>query len=224
MPRDASKGLNRYRNSAALSRRQPYIAAKKRILVVCEGSKTEPNYFKSMRIDLKISSADVRICGEECGTDPMSVLDYALSLFQDDSDFDEVYCVFDKEGSPERKAKYDQAINKISRKKLKGGKKIFAIRSVPCFEYWYILHYKFTTTPFLAEGGKSCGDMTVSVLKKYVPNYDKANNDMYAMLKDLADTAKTNALRAAKVAEDSGTDHPTTNVHELVDALRGLRA
>lgn len=223
MTRQSSVNLRRFRDSAQLERKQPTIKPLKRLLIVCEGSKTEPNYFKAMRRDLGLGSADVRICGEECGTDPVSVVKFALQEFAEDPGFDEIYCVFDKEGTQERKVKYDQACQIIDGKKLKNGRSIKAIKSVPCFEYWYLLHYKFTTSPFTAEGKKSSGDMVVESLKRELPIYEKSTVDMYEMLKARTGIARDNAVRSLKIAENSGTDNPTTNAHILYDALIALK-
>lgn len=54
------------------ARREPYD----RVLIVCEGEKTEPVYFKALIRALRLSSANVEVCGE-CDSSPRSVLDYA---------------------------------------------------------------------------------------------------------------------------------------------------
>ncbi len=45
------------------------------------------------------------------------------------------------------------------------------ILSVPCFEYWFILHFCYTCSPFLPSGNKSAADNVVSELKKHLPDY-----------------------------------------------------
>jgi hypothetical protein len=71
----------------------------KRYLIVCEGSKTEPNYFKEMRHHLKLRTATIEICGKECGSDPVSVYQYAEKIYDEEKDvsYDSVYCVIDKD-------------------------------------------------------------------------------------------------------------------------------
>jgi len=40
-------------------KREPYDV----VLIVCEGDKTEPNYFKELRDAFKLSTANIRIAG-----------------------------------------------------------------------------------------------------------------------------------------------------------------
>ncbi|PZQ55295.1 MAG: CRISPR-associated protein [Novosphingobium pentaromativorans] len=210
----------RFRNLKQLSRKGPSVKAGKRLLIVCEGSKTEPAYFKAMRKDLGLTGTDVRVCGEECGTDPISVLEFALELWSEDRGFDEIYCVFDKEGTPERKLKYDQACERIKNKDLGKNTKIVAIRSVPCFEYWYILHFNYHDAPFSGAGKKSAGDMVVDMLKRKIPRYEKSDDSVYDLIKDDYKKARKAAIRSQAAADAAQTDNPTTNVHLLVHSLR----
>lgn len=46
-----------------LQRRQPKRAAYDRVLIVCEGSKTEPTYFRELVDHLKLNTANVEIDG-----------------------------------------------------------------------------------------------------------------------------------------------------------------
>ena len=211
----------RFRDAANLARKGPSKKAKDRVLIVCEGAETEPNYFEALRIDLGIRSADVRICGKECGTDPMSVVEYALDIFKEDPTFDKIFCVFDKEGTRERELKYKQACNIIDGKNLNKCQ-ISYIRSVPSFEYWYILHFRYTCTPFVAQGNKSSGDAVVSALKKDMPKYNKSDKAMFQVLKPRLETAKSNAVKAMIAAEANQTDNPMTEAHLLVAALESL--
>lgn len=221
MPAGRRKLASRFKDTASLARRNPFKVGKKRILIVCEGAETEPNYFGSLRVDLGVRSADVRICGKECGSDPMSVLEYALELFEEDSTFDNIFCVFDKEGTKEREAKYKEACKIIDKKKLNNCK-ISYIRSVPSFEYWYILHYKYTCAPFAAQGRKSCADMVVSALKKEMPKYNKSDKNIFQLLKPKLPIAKVNATKALAAAKAHQTDNPMTEAHLLVEVLESL--
>jgi hypothetical protein len=59
-----------------LQRRQARRAAYDKVLIVCEGEQTEPNYFNELKDYYRLHSANVRVTGE-CGSDPMSVVGYA---------------------------------------------------------------------------------------------------------------------------------------------------
>ena len=58
-------------------RRRPFRTVGKSILIVCEDSKSSPDYFDKFRKELRLSSVKVEVCGEECGSAPISVVDFA---------------------------------------------------------------------------------------------------------------------------------------------------
>ncbi|MNC80456.1 hypothetical protein D3C75_1332440 [compost metagenome] len=51
-------------------------------LIVCEGKKTEPEYFNDLRNYERLASITVKVCGE-CGSAPISVVEHALQLYKD---------------------------------------------------------------------------------------------------------------------------------------------
>lgn len=166
------------KDKKALARKKAKRSGYRKILIVCEGQKTEPNYFNELKDHYEINTANVVIDGTS-ESDPMSVFRHAqkcVKKAQKDQDpYDEVYCVFDKDTH----TTYQQALTKI--KKAKG---YVAIASVPCFEYWLLLHFVYTTQPFSATGHKSAGDKVIEELKcpGRLPNYQKAASDTFAIL------------------------------------------
>lgn len=54
------------RLAASLQRKRILKAPYDRVLIVCEGAKTEPNYFREIRDAYRLSTANIDICGEEC--------------------------------------------------------------------------------------------------------------------------------------------------------------
>lgn len=59
-----------------LARRRSKRESYDRVLIVCEGSKTELNYLRDLRDSLKLSSANIEIDGNS-GSSPKSVVRYA---------------------------------------------------------------------------------------------------------------------------------------------------
>ena len=90
-----------------------------------------------------------------------------------------------------------------------------AINSVPCFEYWLLLHFIYTTEPFSATGIKRSRS-GIHKLKKHLPDYDKSASGLFSKLYDKLETAKANAIKVLQDAEKTGTDNPSTRVHKLV--------
>lgn len=60
-------------------RREPYDRA----LIVCEGKRTEPLYFKGLSAHFRLSTANVIIAGE--GADPRTVVRVAKKLRRDEA-------------------------------------------------------------------------------------------------------------------------------------------
>ncbi|WP_424947163.1 RloB family protein [Candidatus Spongiihabitans sp.] len=191
-----------------------------RVLIVCEGAETEPNYFNELIRHYKISSANVEITGK-CGSSPKNVVDLANSRYNEEKKkgnaFDKVFCVFDKDSHPAYQNTLDRLRN-MSRQNT-----FFAITSIPAFEYWFLLHYAYSTQPYTETGSKSAADNLISDLQKHLPDYAKTSRDMFSTLIDKMETAKTNAARALSAAESADTDNPSTRVHELVEFLQNIK-
>ena len=205
------------RKTASLRRRKAMKAPYDVVLIVCEGEKTEPNYFTELKKAFRLSNANVRICGR--GSDPLSVVNFAIKTFRQEPEFDRVYCVFDRD----RHTTYHAALDKVKRTRLGKGSKIFAIPSVPCFEFWLLLHFSYTTRPFDAPAGNSICDRVIKELEKYLPAYQKGDQDIFNRIQDKLENAIANARRVEEFHKTSGADNPSTRVYFLVEYLRDLK-
>ncbi|MEZ4662066.1 MAG: RloB family protein [Caldilineaceae bacterium] len=190
-------------------KRSPYD----RVLIVCEGSKTEPTYFQQMIDHLKLNTANVKIDGDSDPA-PRSVVQHAKKRHKEDGDFDRIYCVFDKD----QHTTYEQAKSDISN--ARPSNCFFAVTSVPCFEYWLLLHFVYTTKPFAPSGVRTAADEVIVELKQHIPNYQKGAHDIFAQLIERTEQAIRHAEQANRQAEHNDTDNPTTAVHELVTYLQ----
>jgi RloB-like protein len=204
---------SRRRTESDLKRRTPSIEPRKRILIVCEGAKTEPYYFKGLRLKLDLSAVEVRVMGEECDSAPRHVVDYAITLLggmkvSDSSRFDMVWCVFDVEIP--MASTLPAAISKA---KAYG---ISVALTNPCFEYWYILHFEKT-----AHRMQSSSEV-IRYLRKHLPNY--AKNDP-KVIDSVYPNVKAAITRARQVivencyGEDLKGCNPSTHVHRVVNEL-----
>ena len=88
------------RRAKDLARRKSSRAPCDRVLIVCEGAKTEPNYLRELIDCLKLSSTNVEVDGDS-GSSPISVVRHAKRRYREERDkgdaFDRVFCVFDKD-------------------------------------------------------------------------------------------------------------------------------
>ena len=90
-----------HRKAAKDARRARYA----RILIVSEGSKTEPQYLEEIRAAYQLHSANVAVQPSQLGTAPLQVVGYARQLFEAGDlhkgirprSFDEIYAVFDRD-------------------------------------------------------------------------------------------------------------------------------
>ncbi|MCP5016467.1 MAG: RloB domain-containing protein [Ketobacter sp.] len=208
------------KNAKSLQRKGARRAAYKKILIVCEGEKTEPNYFEGAREYYELNTVNVEVRGD-CGSDPMSIVSFAKQRYREEKDagdpFDQIYCVFDKDGH----ATYTRAIDALTSATPKDT--YFTINSVPSFEYWLMLHFVYSTRPYTTLPGNSSGNQVLTELKNYIPDYEKGRSTIFAELIEQLEQAKKYAKRALQESERNQTDNPSTRVHELVEALQKLK-
>ena len=183
-------------------------------LIVTEGKKTEPNYFKALRERLSLKATDIKIVHPDA-TDPKRLTLEAIRLRSERESearhssivvpYDEVWVVFDLEkASDPRRRQADEA------KKLAGADQIHFADSNPCFEFWLLLHVEHTTKPFA-----DCRSVMVQ-LKRHWVNYAKGQSPPNEFLEKLP-AAVANAQRVRKHHEDCGGDgNPSTQVDVLV--------
>lgn len=197
------------------AKREPYDF----VLIVCEGTETEPNYMRSLCNSLRLNNANFKIVGR--GTDPLTLVNYALEVFEEDGSYDRVYCIFDKD----QHATYDQAISKAQSlcQSPKNSIPLYVIISIPCVEYWFLLHYIETDRPYVSVGNKTAGEILKSELKKHIPEYDKGRIDVFEKTKSFLQLAIKRAKRVKTQQEQNGTDNPSTNMHELIEYLMNIK-
>ncbi|MCK4608015.1 MAG: RloB domain-containing protein [Gammaproteobacteria bacterium] len=188
------------------------------ILIVCEGEITEPAYFRQIKKKLR---ANIDII-KGCGSNPKNILHTAKQKYHDFK-YSQIFCVFDKDSHHH----YQSAINDIKqlRNKKTNPIPIKAIHSAPCIEYWFLLHFTYTSSPFQRTEKKSTGDLCVKQLKEHIPNYDKKReiiNEIFPELDQKLSTAIKNAKQIQKASRKEEFDEPYTNAHELIEYLHDL--
>lgn len=219
---DMGRSHRRAKTAKELRRKPASRTEPDRILIVTEGSKTEPSYFHMLTAELGLTTATVTIVGEG-GSAPISVVNEAEDRLKRDDDFEQVYCIFDRD----RHKNYDQAIEKIrsiaNRNEFR--RKVFAaIPSIPCFEVWYLLHVSNSRKPY--ESGGSPGEDLIADLKQNDPfkRYTKSEcHAFFDQISHLRSVASQRAVRFLKEAQNEGAgefhENPSTRVHLVVKAL-----
>ncbi|WP_201616117.1 RloB family protein [Psychrobacter urativorans] len=200
------------RKNKDLRRKQAQKSDYEKILIVCEGEKTEPYYFNNLINYHKLNTANINVVGD-CDSAPIRVLERAKELYEESKDtipYDKVYCVFDKDSH----STYLQTLNII--KQILPLEIFIAITSIPCFEYWILLHFTDTTKSY-----NNYREVSQD-LKIFLPLYEKKNKNIYSELLPYLEVAKRNANKANMAAIKNQTDNPSTKIHELVEVLETL--
>lgn len=187
----------------------PVVELRKRILVVCEGEVTEPNYLNALKDWKKTPTVEVRVEGP--AGDPFTLVTKAKEMKisadaeaekRDDDTFryDEVWCCFDVD-------KFDNVARSRDMAKANG---LFLAMSNPCFELWLYLHFKDSP------GMQGHHDMQ-DLWKKLQPELAEKHIDFETM-KAGYDEAIRRAKRLDEAARQAGEPNrnPTTEVYLLV--------
>ena len=194
--------------------REPYD----RVLIVCEGTKTEPDYFREIVEAYRLSSANVVVASGR-GSDPESVVTTAVERYEGDPDYDGVYVVVDRDAHVGFASAEDRMRN------APGGLRDVAhlVPSTPCFEYWLLLHFEETAKPYAKTGRRSPCANVIRDLEAHLPSYSKGGGRTFADTREHVEEAKARAARRLIEAERAGTENPTTYVHVVVERLQTLR-
>ena len=212
------------RQKKQLERKCGRRASYDRILIVSEGSQTEPNYFKEIRSTYRLHTAHVVVRPSELGTEPIQVVQYAQHLFEKGDPhkkiqpraFEQVYAVFDRDDH----RRYSNALDKAKSldRKLRNDARqsvIFqAIASVPCFELWLLLHFEDI------HSSQSRRDV-IQRLKRHIPSYEKGINNAFEITRKHLPEAIGRAERLARI-HTAYSDGPFTAVVDLVKLLKAL--
>lgn len=203
------------KNKALRARVRPYsdrqvgvIEIISRFLIVCEGERTEPNYFKSFRVPTR---PDVAIVVQGTGYNTLTLVREAIRLRLErryDSEDDQVWCVFDRDSFPV--ASFNEAISLAKHEGIK------VAYSNEAFELWYLLHFNFL------KSGISRADYIKRLSNNLGKRYEKNSEDMYDTLASRQDTAIRNAKKLLREYDSPrpSEDNPSTTVHLLVEELR----
>ncbi len=214
------------RQRRQLERKQARRTGHDRILIVSEGSKTEPAYFREIRAAHRLHTANVEVRPSELGTAPIQVVQYARELFENGDRhrniqrraFEQVYAVFDRDEHDS----YFDALNQAASLdgKLRNDNKqpvIFrAIASIPNFELWLLLHYDDIQAPIHR-------DDALRRLKQHIPGYEKGAGSAFAITCDRLDIATQRANALATRFNAKTDPEPYTAIVDLVTLLTSLR-
>ena len=199
--------------SDRLQRRRPFRDPLPRILVVCEGRRTEKLYFEHLRaadripINLEVAA----------GGTPKTLVERAARLKREATSdarrtrdpnrlFEEVWCVFDVDEHPYlSEAKQQARANEIK----------VAI-SNPCFELWILLHFQ-------DQRAYTERHAVQSMCRAHLPDYEKVP-PMETLMEHYPEAVeRARKLDAWHVTRGTAGENPSTGVYVLVEKLKSYR-
>jgi hypothetical protein len=193
--------------------------------IYCEGEKTEPNYLNSYLDEHFPGNRTLKVARVEPTkkNTPEALVDEAVDTKRASPKGDIFWVVYDRESEQ----KYPGSIHARARNKADSNGIEIALSNV-CFEVWFLLHFEENAGPYV-----SYDDLYKrSPLRKHLPGYDKGVRNIYNLLREHVDTARTNAKKLNRKTEQ-GADpdwtrpdqwNPYTNVPELLDAIDSIAA
>jgi len=183
-----------------------------RILIVCEGEKTEPNYFRSIIARFPPHLAEL-VEVEGLGANTQSLVNQAKQLRARKADtdypYDETWVVFDRDSFPPDA--FDNAIRSAESATMG------AAWSNEAFEIWYLLHFEDRQTGMNRDAYKARLTHHLGHL------YKKNDTDMYHKLQKKGDEALAVSRARQRDTEFADTAphqaNPCTTVYKLIEML-----
>nr|WP_314998559.1 RloB family protein [uncultured Prevotella sp.] len=189
-----------------------------RFLIVCEGEKTEPNYFRAF-IERWSEVKEIKVTG--CGCSTCQLIIEAKKLREKLEHermvaFDRVWLVFDKDDFKD----FNKAIADAKKEGMN------CAWSNQAFELWYVLHFQYLDTG--VDRKQYIGmieDKVMKASKSKTFKYKKNDVGFYQILQEHGDEEQA-IKRAQRLRENMGkkknyaTHNPRTEVDLLVDELR----
>ncbi|WP_304855724.1 RloB family protein [Adlercreutzia caecimuris] len=190
-----------------------------RILIVTEGTKTEPGYFEGFRRRINESYGREYITVEVCGAgdNTVNLFERARALAAAGVEgYTQVWVVFDKDDFPSENF---NAVPALCLGAAEGDTVFRAAWTNEAFELWFLLHYEYIDAA-LDRG--SYGPRLTRILERSGQGaYRKNRRDMFEILESKMLHAIANAERLEKcnMGKSPADCNPGTSVHHLVKEL-----
>jgi RloB-like protein len=217
-PKRSRRSKRRRDYSRDISRHEPSQQSDgKTFLIVVEGLETERRYLLGLRARLELKSADVFV--EHAGaTDPQNIVTTALKLRDAKREqaetsvrvapYDEVWVVIDREAQNHARGK--QLPDALTLATSEG---ISVALSNPCFEFWLLLHYVYTTKPFADP------QAVIAALREHDDGYEKDDLPLDELFAALPTAVKYAEMCLRHHHSCRGDGNPSTYAHSLALSL-----
>lgn len=184
----------------------------KLILIGTEGrNKTEKIYFNEFFRSSK--NYKVRF-PSSTETDPVGIVESAIRYIRNEEldlkHGDLAFCVIDTDTDKLKQIQIDKAL------RLADNNEIQVLLSNPCFEIWFLQHFRYSTKNYLSN------DEVIRELTMYIQEYKK-NANVFDILKNNQDDAIKRAKQLEKYHVDLGRKqnsmecNPSTAVYKIIE-------
>lgn len=197
-------------------------------LIVCEGTSTEPNYFKDKARHLKLTGTKVKVMSGR-RSNPSAVLKTAIEEYNENREYEYIFVVVDvdQHGSDLQKAIKQLKDHQFSRRVKDGSKLTHPIVqlliSKPCIEVWFILHFELLQKPFAKNRNSSAVNCKNYLKQHHIVDYSENISNLYFRLETNEPNACRNALKLKELNQKSGSDELDTDVYLLIQHLNQMR-
>lgn len=186
------------------------------IVLIVEGRNvTETLYFR--QFNKPHTGYSIRVLASGSSTDPEGMLAnldrFWLSNELDPDKGDRGFIVLDLD--------CDDRKGRLIKKLEKESEIAHFVVSNPCFEVWFLLHFRYTTHAF------SSSAEIIRELRRFISDYEK-NHDVSGILAGHTDIAYENAKKLVRYFEDnqaqwpSNECNPRTDVPDILEVIRTL--
>lgn len=184
-------------------------------LIVCEGEKTEPNYFMALEKKLPVGIIELQI--EGTGRNTIGLVNHTLALQkQSIRKYDHVWAVFDRDSFPSKN--FNSAIITAVANNIK------CAWSNEAFELWFLLHFQLVNNAMSRNNYQAFLEREIQIKSGNTGyKYQKNATDTYSLLNQFGN--QTLAIRRAKglirnfTNQRYHTHNPCTYVFELIEEL-----
>lgn len=219
-PKSKIEQLKREKREAKATKKRKVATRDKiiRFLIVCEGERTEPNYFKELVQNKYSEVRSEEIIGEgrsTCALVKKTDEIKAKLEYQRQLQFDRVWVVFDKDDFHD----FNEAIALADRKGYKAG------WSNEAFELWYLLHFVYLDAAITRADYIKKLESEIQKYHSYRDfRYKKNDKGFYSLLQEIGneDLAKSRAAKLRRFfsqSMDYALHKPCTTIDNLVDEL-----
>ena len=154
---------DKLRSSAQPGRKPPGSQQRRKVLILCEDSKSSCYYFRGFPVDherVEVVTVGTGMNTDSLVQDAINRQDHALRVHQP---FNEIWCVFDRDSFPPQN--YNRAFD------LARSHRIRIAWTNEAFELWYLLHFNYHDTALSR-------DTYATRLRPHLV-YDKADQEIY---------------------------------------------